>query len=522
MVIKRFNLKIKHHTLFLYALCFFSVKAKAQFYNVPGEYFFSLLTEKSLAEKSSYTHSGAKPYIHFFSNKYEHVIDSHKVFKYIKNDPGLETIFYQHLIRVEPANSNFKLRVDPLVNFDAGWDISGKSNRKYYTNTRGYIGSGYIGKNVYFESLFAENQSFFPTYLSKSNNATKIIPGQGRWKTFKDIGYDYAFSSGFVSVQVHKNVNIQAGHGKQKIGHGYRSLLLSDNSFNYPFIRITHQWFGGRIQYSNIYSVLMNLVPASKKAALSTERLFQKKAASFQYLSFNVSKELNVGLFQGLIWQVADERNKQRLNRYYFNPLIFTNLVAYKLNNKNNIIIGCDVKLKLSNTANLYGQLMVDDLSTLDNNRKKWGYQLGANYFNVLGIKNLFLQSEFNYASEGSYTTPYEVLTDQSYNHYNQNLAYTLNYGQELVLIADYKIKRWIANVKYNYQDIPLGGKTYYINNIFNARIGYVINPAYNLNISAGYIYRNQNFYNFRTLNNETSCFYIGLRTSLYNFYYDF
>ena len=132
-----------------------------------------------------------------------------------------------------------------MVNFDAGWDISGKSNRKYYTNTRGYIGSGYIGKNVYFESLFAENQSFFPTYLSKSNNATKIIPGQGRWKTFKDIGYDYAFSSGFVSVQVHKNVNIQAGHGKQKIGHGYRSLLLSDNSFNYPFIRITHQWFGG-------------------------------------------------------------------------------------------------------------------------------------------------------------------------------------------------------------------------------------------------------------------------------------
>jgi hypothetical protein len=522
VVIKRFILNIKQHTLFFYVLCFFSFKATAQFYNVPGDYFFSLLTEKGLAEKSSALHPGAKPYIHFFSNKYEHIVDSHKVYKYIKNDPGVETTFYQHLIRVEPANSNFRLRIDPLINFDGGRDISGKSKTKYYTNTRGYIGSGYIGKNVYFESLFAENQSFFPTYLGKNAVTTKVIPGQGRWKTFKEIGYDYAFSSGFISVQVHKNVNIQVGHGKQKIGHGYRSLLLSDNSFNYPFIRITHQWLHGRLQYSNIYAVLMNLVPASKKAALSTERLFQKKAASFQYLSFNVNKDFNIGLFQGMIWSAGDEQNKQHLDWHYFNPVIFTNLPSYKLNNKNNIVIGCDAKLKLTNTANVYGQLMADDLSNTNNSGKKWGYQLGSNYFNALGLKNLFFQAEFNYASEASYNNPKTALTDQSFTHYNQNLAYTLNYGQELVLVADYKMKRWIANVKYNYQDIPLNGKTYYFNNILNARIGYVINPAYNLNISAGYIYRNQNFYNFRTLNNETSCFYIGLRTSLYNFYYDF
>ena len=31
-------------------------------------------------------------------------------------------------------------------------------------------------------------------------------------------GFDYAFASGFVSLQGAKNLNIQFGHGKQKIG----------------------------------------------------------------------------------------------------------------------------------------------------------------------------------------------------------------------------------------------------------------------------------------------------------------
>lgn len=515
-------MKTRLNTIFFCLLVASTGQGWAQYYNLPSDNSFSLLTEKALAKKNTRVHSGIKPYIHFFDNTYIQVVDSHRIYKYIKNDPGLETIFYNHLIRLEPREEKFKLRLDPLLNVDVGVDLRGKQAGKIYTNTRGYIGAGYIGSKVYFESLFAENQSYVPDYMKPNLQSTRVMPGQGRWKVFRYIGYDYAFSSGFVSVQVHKNVNLQAGHGKQKIGHGYRSLLLSDNAFNYPYIRITHQWLGGKLQYSNIYAVLMNMVPASKKAALSTERLFQKKAASFQYLSYNLNKQINIGLFQGMIWTAGDAQNRQHLDWHYFNPLIYSNLISYKLNNKNNIIAGGDVKLKLTNTINVYAQYMADDLSNTDSLGNKWGYQAGVNYFNAFGIKNFYLQSEFNYVSEGSFANPDGALTDQSFTHYNQNLAYTINYGQELILIADYQYKRWVMNLKYNYQDVPLKGKTYYFNNIFNARFGYVINPAYNLHLSLGYVYRNQNFYNFRTLNNETSYFYIGLRTSLYNFYYDF
>ncbi len=519
------DIKFSHkhcYVLLLIVLLLVSFTSRSQFYNLPNDYNFSLLTEKVLAAKDSAIHTGVKPYIHFFDQKYVHVPDTHRIFKYIIDDPALDAFFFKHVIRVEPKNENFKLRLDPILNFEAGRDLSDTINRHLYTNTRGFIGSGYVGSKVYFETMFAENQSVFPNYLSNTVKTTFVVPGQGRWKTFKNGGYDYAFSSGFVSVQPLKNLNIQVGHGKHKIGNGYRSLLLSDNAFNYPYARITQQWFKGRVNYTNIYAALMNLDSASKYPTPNAERLFQKKAASFQYLSINVARFLNIGFFQGMIWHAGDERNKQDLGWQYFNPLIYSNLPQYQLNNKNNILIGGDIKIKLTNKINLYGQVMADDLSNTKQHGNGVGYQAGFNYFDVLGVRNLFLQAEFNNVNENSYVSPLGTVTNQSYSQYNQNLAFTPGSGKELVVIGDYKWKRFFVNVKYNYQDLLKNGEYYYTNQLLNAKVGYLVNPAYNFNVNMGITYRAQNFNNFTNLNNQTNYLYLGIRTSIYNLYYDF
>ncbi len=489
---------------------------------MPSDYNFNLLTQKQLAKKDSNLHSGVQPYIPFFSEKYSFTPDTHRIFKYIVDDPALEVLFFKHVVRIEPNNENFKLRLDPILNLEAGKDFFDTLNRRLYTNTRGFIGSGSVGKNFHFETMFAENQSLFPTYISNNAKLTTVIPGQGRWKAFKTNGYDYAFSSGFFSYQALKNLNIQVGHGKQKIGNGYRSLLLSDNAFNYPYARFTQQWFKGRVQYSNIYAVFTNLVSASKIQTPNAERLFQKKAASFQYLSINATKYLNIGFFQGLIWQAGNDKNKQHLSWEYFNPVIYTNTARFGLNNNNNILAGADIKFKVSNKLNFYGQFMVDNLNDTSKFKNNIGYQFGINYFDALGIKNLFLQVEYNYVSEGSYTNPKTANTNQSYSHYNQNIAFTPNYGQELIFMGDYKFKRFFANVKYNYQAVPLNNDYYYSVSMLNAKIGYLINPAYNLNVMLGTNYRVQNFNNFNNLTNQTNYVYIGFKTNLYNTYYDF
>jgi hypothetical protein len=515
----------KKNIIFCTAICILICQtALAQFYNLPGDYSFSLLTEKKLALKDSSVHAGIKPYVHFFSDKYVHVPDSHRLFKYINDDLAIDLVFYKHLIAIEPKKENFKLRLDPLLNIEPGKDLAAHSSENLYTNTRGFIASGYIGGKIYFETLLAENQSMFPDYINANVKATAVVPGQGRWKNFKVTGYDYAFSSGFVSIQALKSLNIQLGHGKQKIGNGYRSLLLSDNAFNYPYARITQQWFKGRVQYNNLYAVLMNLEPAATKQNPNTERLYQKKAAAFQYLSVNVTKSINLGFFQGLIWQAGDEQNRQHLSWEYFNPLIYSNLLAYGLNNKNNLLIGADLKLKLSNTFNVYGQLMADELNNSLKQGNAWGVQGGFNYFNCFGVNNLFLQGEINFASETSYLSPLGSTTNQSYSHYNQNLASVPFGGRELLFIADYKWKRLFVNMKCNFQVYQnFYAVSPYNTSLYGAKIGYTINHAYNLNIHVGINYRMQNFYTFNPSKKlETNYIYIGLKTSLYNLYYDF
>lgn len=511
------------HKLLFVVLCVFSVLCKAQFYNLPNDYFYSLFSERRLAKPDSSIHTNVKPYIHFFSDKYIHEADSFRIFKYITEDVMLDKAFFNHLIHVKTSENNFRFTIDPLLNVELGRDRYDTLQRTLSTNTRGFIAAGHIGKDFYFETMLAETQSYFPDYIASFSKQTMVVPGQGRWKTFKKTGFDYAYSSGFFSYQPIKNINIQAGHGKHKIGHGYRSLFLSDNAFNYPYLRLTQQWFKGRMQYSNIYATLMNLESASTKIPPNTERLFQKKAAAFQHLSLNLGKHLNIGFFQGMIWETGDKNNRQNISWQYFNPLIFSNMAIYKLNNKNNVLIGSEINLKLTKSISMYGQFMADDLSNTRSTGNGIGYQIGIKYFDFFKLKNWFLQAEYNDVSESAYTNPLTAYeTNQSYSHYNQNLAFTPGYGKELVVLSDYKIKRFFINAKYNYQFYTLNGFSLNNNQLINLKLGYTVNPAYNANISLGLIYRNQDFYGFNGSNNKTAYVYLSFKTSLNNTYFDF
>lgn len=521
------NIKmISNRYIYLLSFIFYllSGSVKSQFYNLPNDYFFSTLSQKQLARlDSEQLHSSIQPYIPFFNKKYEFVADTHHILKYIADDPFVQKAFFKHLIHLKSKTNTYDIKVDPLLNVEAGqarYDTA--ESQRIYTNTRGFIASGAIGKDFYFETLFSENQSKFPYYISNYNNQTKIVPGQGRYKVYKTTGYDYAFSSGFISYQPLKKLNIQLGHGKQKIGNGYRSLLLSDNAFNYPYLRVTSEWFKGKLQYTTIYAVLMNLTTGGAKTPQFTEALYQKKASAFQYLSYNINKKINIGLFQGMIWNAADSMNRQHLEWQYFNPIIFSNLGFYGLNHKNNIVIGGTANIKISNKISFYGQFMGDDFSKTTKLGNAFGYQLGAKYFDVFGLKNLMLQAEYNDVAEGSYNSPLGTYSNQSFSHYSQNLAFTPGYGKEFVLLANYKFKRAFLDTKLNMQWMSFKNKSFYNTQIAKVQLGYIINPSYNFNVSLGCNYRIQNFTENQIYNNETAFFTFGLKTNLFNTYYDF
>jgi hypothetical protein len=527
--------------------------------NLPLNREWSLDHEKNPEQDSGVLHSCFKPYIvspqHSQKNKTTSLL-----YRKIKKES---------LLIVNDTADKFYLTLDPLFNLEAGKDLANAIEKEVYKNTRGFLVRGHIGEKFVFESSFYENQATYIHYIEQyisstntlfpqvANYSYNVIPGQGRAKGFKtsallrgagfkENGYDYAMASGYVSYSPIKLFNIQIGHGKHFVGDGYRSLLLSDNAFNYPYARLTTTF--KNIQYTNLYTSFMNLTNGGDKIPPGIERLFQKKIGSFQLLSASFWKRLNIGIFQGMIWEAADSTNRQHVNFNTFDPVIGVNALSYGLHNKNNVLLGLTLKLKITRSFSLYGQYMLDDLNSKDKMsdlRNKYGYQAGFKYLDAFTVKNLVIQGEYNTVRPYAYAS---ANPEQSYTHYNQALAHPLGANfNEWIGILNYRVHDFFTEIKINYAkkgtdslfanfggnifnsdsytSVPAGGQMHTTQGVSativyqDIHIGYLINPVTNLNIVIGVSNRMEEVQG-KTAN--TQFVYVGLRTSLANFYYDF
>ena len=82
--------------------------------------------------------------------------DSQLIFKFIADDPVIQKVFFDHLIHIKPKSGKYEFKVDPLLNIEAGsasYDTT--KSQRISTNTRGFIASGVIGKDFYFETMFS-------------------------------------------------------------------------------------------------------------------------------------------------------------------------------------------------------------------------------------------------------------------------------------------------------------------------------------------------------------------------------
>jgi hypothetical protein len=331
-----------------------------------------------------------------------------------------------------------------------------------------------------------------------------------------------------------------AGTGKHFYGFGYRSLLLSDNSFNYPYAKASYSrnWF----RYEVMWASLMNIYQGDITFNIYSEPTFRKKTAAFQYLVFMPFNFLELGLFNGIIYRPISKAHPY-FNFNILNPIPFYNVAEQGLSSVNNAIAGLNVRLKLTSSISIYGQYMMDNNTANGNLFKKNGIQIGTRYFDIAGIRNLNFLLEYNSVSPYSYTTK---SNQQNYIHYNQSLTHPWGANfKEIVAIVSYNYKGVFITAKVNTGQIgvdstggvfgqnillsDISGRNRTNNTflqgtktrleIIDVKAGYIINPAYNFQIYAG-------FFNRRWINNKqekyASFFSIGLRTNIYNNYLDF
>jgi hypothetical protein len=452
-------------------------------------------------------------------------------------------LFNEDLIAIK--GDGFAFFINPIVNYSLGKDDNW-TTQKPFVSTRGFRLTGNITPKFYFESEFYENQALFPKYIYDFIQEKKVIPGVGNTKNFTKLeNFDFAYSRGSIAYQPNKFFNFRLGNGKHFWGDGYRSLLLSDNAPSYPFFQIMTTFW--KIRYVNLWTQMLD------NTRLGYDGTYARKYVSSHYLSYNVTKRLNIGLFESVIY--GDSIGTRGLDVQFLNPIIFFRPIEYSLNsNAGNAVLGLNLKFKLTDKQSLYGQFLLDDINFQELSAKsnywgqKYGYQLGFKSFHTF-IPNLLVQAEYNWVRP--YVHSHFVSTE-NYGHFSQSLAHPLGGNfKEFVAIFRYFHKRWFAegrlmlatqgrdSLNKNYGSDILQSSDYNKPIEFGVtmlqgiktktqfgefKAGYLVNPLTNLRLELGVNLRSvRPEKTVGTLRDETTkYFFVGLRSDLNNFYHDF
>jgi hypothetical protein len=353
---------------------------------------------------------------------------------------------------------DFDLHVNPVVYFGIGGEqapgqesTTDESLRYPFVNTRGLEVRGTIGKKLGFYTFFADNQAIYPYYITKDyapiyrpEVGGGFAPGEGFTKLYRQNGADFLTARGYFTLNILKIINLQFGHDRNFFGNGFRSLLLSDNSAPYLFLKLTTQ-LGRKIQYTNLFTELQNT-----QESVLPNMLIPQKFAAMHHISINISPKINVGVFE------AEVFSRDRLDINYLNPIIFYRFVESYRGSADNAMIGIDFKANFLTQFLVYSQFLLDEfrLSELMSGKGNWtnkfAFQLGAKYIDAFNVPNLDIQTELNLARPYTYShfnTTFSSAGQGNYAHYSQPMAHPLgaNFVEGLGIVR-YQQKKWSGN----------------------------------------------------------------------------
>ncbi|MEE4178216.1 MAG: hypothetical protein V2I46_11975, partial [Bacteroides sp.] len=341
-------------------------------------------------------------------------------------------------------DKDFFLSVNPVL--ELAFDKEQGVENLHYLNTRGIEVRGMINQKVGFYTFLAENQARFPDFVRRQMQWHRgAVPGEGWTKGFGEGGVDFFTARGYIAFQATENIGFQFGQDRNFSGHGIRSLLLSDYANNYLFLKINtrYKWF----HYQNLYANLVDYPIRSLGG-----NAYDPKYAITHQLSFQITKNFQLGFFENVMVGGSDSLNKRGMDWHYFNPVIFYRAIEHHVGDPDKVTVGMNWEYLITRGLGVYGQVLVNEFYLDDirrdvdsmlvriglrkdrkftdfaSHRNKFGLQVGVKTADIFGIKDLDLQGEVNlirpfvyqhYDTYGSGLRP-----ASSYSHYSQPLAH--------------------------------------------------------------------------------------------------
>src|SRR6187549_1991658 len=386
-----------------------------------------------------------------YLNNIEYLPDSQRIA--IKSKKPIGPFYRTPANLYEVHVKDFDLVINPVIQFQ--YMKESDNDETLFLNSRGVSVRGRIANKIGFAASIVDNQERDPLYVQGWEDKFQSVPGAGYYKNFKGTGFDYFDGRGYFTFNVTKYIDVVFGYDKNFIGNGYRSLFLSDFGNNTLFLKLnTRIW---KFNYQNLFMELQQTEPRGP------DRLLRKKYAAFHHLDVNVTKKLNIGLFEGVMFGRTDH-----FEFSYLNPIIFYRSIEQQNGSYDNSVAGFDFKMNVFKKMQVYGQFLLDEFN-LEQVKSgdgwwanKWGLQLGAKYVNAFGIKNLDLQLEHNRVRPFTYSHRDSVA---NYTHYNQPMAHPLgaNFSETIGILRYQPVPKWtlLAKAMYWKQGLDTGGRSF-------------------------------------------------------------
>ena len=415
-------------------------------------------------------------------------------------------------------SENFKTSKVPN-HFALGFSIKAKIKNQFFFN----------GNLAYNLKNFTDNELL--------NDTNKIVNHWGKAIKIQNNQYQFLQKTFLFSYFPNEFFDLQIGYDKHFIGDGYRSLLLSDNSNAFPFYKLNMKVW--KFHYINLVGFLKDY------SFINFRKELINKYINLHFLSYNITKKLNVNIFEAVISASKDSLSHRGFEINYLNPVIFYRPLENAVGSPDNVLMGAGFKFEIIKDYYLYGQGILDEFSLSDITSRngwsnnKYGFQLGLKLFNFLNIENLQIQTEYNYVRPFTYSHRTSL---SNYGNYYHSLAHPLGSNfREILLFIRYRKSRFFMLNKTNFsvhgQD--KNGKNYG-GNIYNSygtafkeynnfttqgekitvfeneiKFSYLINPIWHLEFQIKYVFMKQSF-NF---DKKTEHYFsMGLKTLLYNY----
>lgn len=479
----------------------------------------------------SYTHSELRPYLR------EDILP-------LPEDSLLKTATIPFLGRwSDPAHT---LHGGPLVDALGGFSAGGTDSFKY----RAGLGAWLEWNASSRFTLQADAQAWqetVPDYLGRFVANSTVMPGEGI-AHFEGDAVQHVDWNGSVDYKAGKYFHLTLGKGRNFIGEGFRSLFLSDEAYGYPYFKITTTAW--HIRYQNLFALMDDI-----QGAAGDPSQFQKKFTSMHYLSWAVSKRVNVGIFEAIVWQDNDPKYPRGFDIAYVNPVIFYRPVEFGLGSPDNALLGLAFNVKVGKSSTLlYSQLILDEF-LLANVRagngwygNKQGLQLGVVAHDAFCTKGLMLRTEADYVRPFLYS---HIDPRQNFAHFGQALAHPYGSGfLEAIAQGEYRRGRWLLSNTFSYavmgRDSATGPNSSFGNNIFlserdrslqtngkpsdfgyylgqplrqtvvqnELRLGWMLEPRAGLMLEFAYTFRTENTESVPALN--TNYFRAGISANLH------